>query len=71
MARRIPRGAKPYSDREERFVTESPQRCCPSCNSFELDDVLPAHMDKNGVRFVERKSVEAAEQNVATSTGRS
>jgi len=31
-------------------------------------DVIPRSI---GVRFVERKSVEAAEQNVATSTGRS
>jgi hypothetical protein len=41
----------------------------PYFNSFKFDDVLPAHMDGDGARFVERQPVEAAEQNVAASAG--
>lgn len=75
LGRRKPYGAKPYLDREgadqlpKAFVTESTQEVTPSSKTFELGDVLQTHMDGNGVRFVERKLVEAAEQYVATSAG--
>ena len=41
----------------------------PASTPTKLDAVLPAHMDEDGARFVERKSVEAAEHNVAASSG--